>query len=101
MTNDTYLYPYSSAEARDRNELPLWRESHKANIACRNAIEDAIRCLLYTSFAKRNCPPKGSKAIHEIINAIIENIRKKWAFFRTRFLVCVCSLISHTSKQPH
>ena len=43
MMNDTYLYPYSSAEARERDELPLWRESHKANIACRNAIEDAIR----------------------------------------------------------
>ena len=43
MTNDTYLYPYSSAEAKERDELPLWRESHKANIACRNAIEDAIR----------------------------------------------------------
>lgn len=41
--NDTYLYPYSAADARERNELPLWRESHKANIACRNAIEDAIR----------------------------------------------------------
>ena len=41
--NDTYLYPYSAAEARERNELPLWRESHRANIACRNAIEDAIR----------------------------------------------------------
>ena len=35
MTNDTYLYPYPSAEARERDELPLWRESHKANIACR------------------------------------------------------------------
>ena len=41
--NDTYLYPYSTAEARERNELSLWRESHKVNIACRNAIEDAIR----------------------------------------------------------
>ena len=41
--NDTYLYPYSAAEANKRNELALWRESHKANIACRNAIEDAIR----------------------------------------------------------
>ena len=41
--NETYLYPYSSAEARERNELSLWRESHKANIACRDAIEDAIR----------------------------------------------------------
>ena len=41
--NDTYLYPYSAADARERNELPLWRESHKANIACRNAIENSIR----------------------------------------------------------
>ena len=41
--NETYPYPYSAAEARKRNELSLWRESHKANIACRNAIEDAIR----------------------------------------------------------
>ena len=41
--NDTYPYPYSAAEARKRNELSLWRESHKANIACREAIEDAIR----------------------------------------------------------
>ena len=41
--NNTYPYPYSAAEARKRNELSLWRESHKANIACREAIEDAIR----------------------------------------------------------
>ena len=41
--NETYPYPYSAAEAHKRNELPLWRESHKANIACRDAIEDAIR----------------------------------------------------------
>ncbi len=41
--NETYLYPYSAAEARKRNELSLWRESHKTNIACRGAIEDAIR----------------------------------------------------------
>ena len=41
--NETYLYPYSAAEANKRNELALWRESHKANIACRNAIEETIR----------------------------------------------------------
>ena len=41
--NKTYLYPYSAKEARERNELSLWRESHRANIACREAIEDAIR----------------------------------------------------------
>lgn len=41
--NETYLYPYSAKEARERNELSLWRESHCANIACREAIEDTIR----------------------------------------------------------
>jgi len=41
--NKTYLYPYSAKEARERNELSLWRESRRANIACREAIEDAIR----------------------------------------------------------
>ena len=41
--NKIYLYPYSAKEARERNELSLWRESHRANIACRGAIEDAIR----------------------------------------------------------
>ena len=52
--NETYLYPYSSAEARKRNELSLWRESHKANIACREAIEDAIR----RSFDGMNLDPE-------------------------------------------
>ena len=55
MTNDTYLYPYSSAEARNRNELSLWRESHKANIACRNAIEDAIRQNFDGMHLDKNC----------------------------------------------
>ena len=41
--NETYLYTNASAYARDHDQLPLWRESHRANIACRNAIEDAIR----------------------------------------------------------
>ena len=41
--NEIYLYPYSAKEARERNELSLWRESHRTNIACREAIEDAIR----------------------------------------------------------
>ena len=55
MMNDTYLYPYSSVEARDRNELSLWRESHKANIACRNAIEDAIRRSFDGMHLDKNC----------------------------------------------
>ena len=47
--NETYPYPYSAAEARKRNELSLWRESHRANIACRDAIEDEMRCWLSIS----------------------------------------------------
>ena len=53
--NNTYPYPYSAAEARERNELSLWRESHKANIACRNAIEKAIRQNFDGMHLDKNC----------------------------------------------
>ena len=53
--NDTYLYPYSAAEARERNELSLWRESHKTNIACRGAIEDAIRQNFDGMYLNEDC----------------------------------------------
>ena len=38
-----YLYPFSKQEAKRRNELRDWRESHKYNVACKEAIEAAIR----------------------------------------------------------
>jgi len=38
-----YVYPYSAPEANRRNELDLWRESFQENIACKEAIEQAIR----------------------------------------------------------
>ena len=42
-TNDfPYVYPYSSEEAKRLKRLPMWRESHIANIACKSAIEQAI-----------------------------------------------------------
>lgn len=37
------LYPVSASEARSRNVLSQWRESHRENIACGEAIQDAIR----------------------------------------------------------
>lgn len=43
MPNSTPLYRYSVRDARERDELDLWRESFKANCACRAAIEDVIR----------------------------------------------------------
>ena len=39
--NETHLYPYPADEARQRDELALWRASHRANIACKEAIEEA------------------------------------------------------------
>ena len=41
--NETYLYRGSAQEVRSRDELSLWRESHRANVACREAIENTIR----------------------------------------------------------
>lgn len=43
MMNDTYLYTRSAEEARKRAELSLWRASHRENIACKEAIEEAVR----------------------------------------------------------
>ena len=37
------VYPYSAAFARENGELEQYRESYKANIACKEAIEAAIR----------------------------------------------------------
>jgi hypothetical protein len=44
MANDfPYVYPYFREEAKRLNQLPLWRDSHKENVACKDAIEEAIR----------------------------------------------------------
>ena len=43
MENNVYLYPGSIEYARQRKEIALWRESWKANVACKKAIEEAIR----------------------------------------------------------
>lgn len=42
-TDFPYLYLYTADEAQYLNELDLWRESFKTNIACKEAIEAAIR----------------------------------------------------------
>lgn len=36
------LYPYPGDYAREHNELELYRESRRANVACRDAIDKAI-----------------------------------------------------------
>lgn len=53
--NQKPLYPYSAEEARIREELPLWRASHRANVACKEAIEAAIRQHFDGSYLENNC----------------------------------------------
>ena len=55
MENDTYLYPQSVVYAREQQELTLWRESWKANVACKNAIEEAIRRDFDGMYLKESC----------------------------------------------
>ncbi|MDD3229246.1 MAG: DUF3849 domain-containing protein [Oscillospiraceae bacterium] len=45
MENKDFLsvYPYSFAEAKRLGELDRWKESHRENVACKKAIEEAIR----------------------------------------------------------
>lgn len=53
--NFPYLYPYSLRDAKERDELELWRESHRENIACKEAIEDAIRRNFNGMHLKEGC----------------------------------------------
>ena len=45
MLDKEYLnvYPYSLADARERDELALWQQSRRENVCCKEAIEEAIR----------------------------------------------------------
>lgn len=43
LKDHAYLYLGSASEARRYNELDRWRDSHRENIACKRAIEEAIR----------------------------------------------------------
>jgi hypothetical protein len=43
MEIDAYVFPYSLEEAKRLGRLRVWRESFKANVACKKAIEEAMR----------------------------------------------------------
>lgn len=57
MANKEYIavYPYSFSEAKRLNELDRWKESHKENVACKNAIEEAIRRDFDGMHLKKEC----------------------------------------------
>ena len=53
--NETTLYPWTAEEARREGKIEIWRASHKANIACRDAIEKAIRQSFDGMHLKEDC----------------------------------------------
>ena len=66
--NKTPLYHYPGSYAREHNELPLYRESFQANVACKEAIEAAI-----SKHYNDNC--LGKEAVAEVV--------KEFGFERT------------------
>ena len=55
LRNDTYLYTDGLDAARRSNQVALWRASHQANIACKKAIEEAIRQGFDGMYLKGDC----------------------------------------------
>ena len=86
-TNDTYLYPYSAEEASRRNELQLWRESFRANIACKEAIEAAIRrdfdgWRLKNDCAKSVIAEYGFKRVEFVLSNTLQVLKEDGRFSR-------------------
>ena len=59
--NTIPVYKYPAAYARENNELEEYRASYKANVACKNAIETAIR-----DNYRDNC--LGKEAVKQVAN---------------------------------
>ena len=55
MENEIYLYRNSLENARKNNEISLWQASHQANVACKEAIEAAIRQNFDGMFLSASC----------------------------------------------
>lgn len=65
------FYPHSRRDAERENELPLWRESHRGNIACTVDIEAALHAL--------EVGPLPEDAVRPLLD--------KWGFKRVDFVL--------------
>lgn len=65
------FYPHSHREAERENELHLWRESHRGNIACAVDIEAALQAL------------DGTPLPEEAVKPLLD----KWGFKRLNFVL--------------
>lgn len=82
-----YLYLGSISEARRSGELDQWRDSHKANIACKKAIEEAIRqgfdgMYLDSSCAKSVIEACGFKRVGWVLSSTLQQKRDDSRFSR-------------------
>ena len=75
MDSFPYLYPYSMRDAKQRDELGLWRKSHQENIACKKAIEDAIRKYFDGMHLQHDC---------------VESVIREFGFLRTAWVRRIC-----------
>lgn len=72
--NDTYLYLDSIETARRKNQISIWRASHQANIACKNAIEACIRQGFDGMHLQEDCAKKVIEAYgFKRINWVLAN----------------------------
>lgn len=60
--DQTPLYKFPAIYARENRELEMYRASHKANVACRNAIEIAIRENYHDNIL-------GKEAVKQVVDA--------------------------------
>lgn len=89
----TPVYPHDAAYAREHGELDQFRDSHRANIACKEAIETAIAAYYYdnrlhsdavTQVLEQFCSERVSHVlavtcIHKDWDARISEKHKNWA----------------------
>lgn len=79
---NTPVYKHTAAYAREHDELPLYRESNKTNIACKEAIEAAIRDNYHHNSldVKSTCAQVGHKFNMERIAYVLANTvqQKDW-----------------------
>lgn len=81
MAEVSHVYPYSCEEAKRLDQLTQWRESHKENITCKNAIEEAIRrdfdgMHLDTSCAEKIIGDYGFKRVNWVLVNTVQ--QKEW-----------------------
>ena len=73
------IYPYSFHEAKQRSELPRWKESHKENVACKNAIEEAIRSDFDGMHLDKGCAERviDQFGYHRVAYVLANSIQQK------------------------